>query len=125
MSISRASVRNFKPGSVATGRRLSPVHPGEVLREDFMRPLGLTAYRMAQAMGVSQTRLGEILKGSRAVTAETALRLERVFGMEAQVWLNLQAQHDLEVAARDLGERLEAEVTRIDMAGRDIRPRMR
>jgi len=116
MAIARETLKRMKFGDVASGRRLAPVHPGDVLLHDFMEPMGLSAYRVARAMGVSQTRLSEILKGTRGVTAETALRLERVFGMDAQTWLNLQVQYDLEQTERALGTRLDKEVTPIGEA---------
>jgi len=78
-----------------------PITPGEVLREEFLEPLGITAYRLAQEIHVQQTRVGEILAGRRAITADTALRLARYFGTSPQLWLNLQANHDLVVAERE------------------------
>jgi antitoxin HigA-1 len=89
----------------------APVHPGEVLLEDFLRPMGLSQHALAHAIGVPPQRIGEIVHGQRAVAAETALRLGRYFGMEAQFWLNLQARHDLNRAADLLGDRLDREVT--------------
>lgn len=71
-----------------------PIHPGEVLREDFLIPLGLSEYRVAKDIGVPPRRINEIVKGRRALTVDTALRLERYFGWPAGVWLNLQAHHD-------------------------------
>lgn len=91
--------------------RLEPVHPGEVLLEDFMKPLGISQYRLAKAIGVPPQRVFEIVHGRRAVTAETALRLGRYFSVEPQVWLNLQTRHDLDRAEDALGDRLEREVT--------------
>ena len=91
-------------------QRIPPVHPGEVLLEDFLKPMGLSQYRLAKALGVPPQRIGDIVHGRRAVTADTALRLGRFFSMEAQFWLNLQARHDLEVAADALEGRLEREV---------------
>ena len=78
--------------------RLPPVHPGEVLLEDFMKPLGLTQYRLAKDLGVPALRISQIVHGKRAVTADTALRLARYFGTSANVWTRLQARYDLEVA---------------------------
>ena len=78
--------------------KLEPVHPGDVLAEDFMRPLGLTAYRVAQAMGIPQIRLSLILRGRRAVTPDAAIRLSKVFGTSADVWVRMQARYDLERA---------------------------
>jgi len=79
-----------------------PVHPGEILAEDFMKPLGLTQYRLAKEIGVSARRINEIVQGKRAITAETALRLERFFGWPAQIWLNLQSHHDMQRLVGDL-----------------------
>jgi len=77
---------------------LGDIHPGEVLREDFLVPMNLTAYRLSKSIGVPQTRIAEILKGERRITADTAHRLARFFGTSAQLWLNLQNHYDLEKA---------------------------
>jgi len=77
-----------------------PTHPGEVLLEDFMKPLALTQYALAKALGVTQVRIGEIVQGKRAVSPDTALRLARYFGTSAEFWMNMQATYDLE-RARD------------------------
>jgi len=90
--------------------RLPPVHPGEVLAEDFMKPLGLTQYRVAKDIGVPALRISQIVRGRRSVTADTALRLARYFGTSPDVWLRLQAAYDLEVAQRRTGKRIEREV---------------
>ena len=92
-------------------RDLPPVHPGEILLEDFLKPMAITRYRLAKSIGVPQRRIDEICSGKRAITADTALRLARFFGADAQSWMNLQAQFDLESAAIDLSERIEQEVT--------------
>ena len=76
----------------------APIHPGEILREDFLLPLGLSEYRVAKDIGVPPRRINEIIKGQRAVTVDTALRLERYFGWPAEVWLNLQSNHDQQAA---------------------------
>ncbi|MBI1747437.1 MAG: HigA family addiction module antidote protein [Acidobacteria bacterium] len=89
---------------------LSPIHPGEVLLEDFMKPLGLSQYRLAQDIGVSPMRISQIVHGQRSVTVETAMRLARYFGTSAAVWLRLQVRYDLEVADRELSERIKHEV---------------
>lgn len=81
-------------------RLMSPVHPGEVLREDFMKPLGLSVNKLALDLHVPATRIGEIVHGRRRVTAETALRLARYFHTNAEFWLNLQNFYDLEVSRR-------------------------
>ncbi len=77
---------------------LSPIHPGEVLQEDFLKPLGLSAYAAAKAMHVPRTRIERLVRGETAVSPETALRLERAFGSSARFWMNLQTRYDLEVA---------------------------
>ena len=89
---------------------LSPIHPGEVLLEDFMKPLGLSQYRLAQDIGVAPIRISQIVRGQRAITADTALRLARYFGTSAAVWLRLQVRYDLEVAETELNERILREV---------------
>jgi antitoxin HigA-1 len=90
--------------------RLPPVHPGEVLWEDFMQPLGLSRYRVAKDIGVPTLRISQIVRGQRAITADTALRLARYFGTSAVVWTRLQARYDLEVAERQIGEQIAHEV---------------
>ena len=99
-------------------KRLSPVHPGEVLLEDFMKPLGLSQYRVAKDMGVPTLRIGQIVRGQRSITADTALRLARYFGTSAAVWLRLQARYDLEVAGPKLAKRIRREVKVLPMAQR-------
>ena len=91
-------------------RNLPPVHPGEILLEDFLKPLGITRYRLAKSIGVPQRRIDEICAGKRAITADTSLRLARFFGTDAQSWMNLQAEFDLESAEITLAERIEREV---------------
>lgn len=88
-------------------RDMLPVHPGEILFEDFLKPMGITQYRLAKSIGVSQRRIGEIISGRRAITADTALRLARFFGTDAQTWMNLQAHYDLEVALERLADKLD------------------
>lgn len=92
-------------------KRLSPVHPGEVLLEEFLGPMGVTQYRLAKDISVSARRINEIVHGERAVTADTALRLSRYFGTSERFWLNLQADYDLQVEKDRLGDRLKREVT--------------
>jgi len=93
-----------------TGERLPPVHPGEVLRHDFLEPLGITAHALALALRVPANRITTILAGERAVTAETAPRLARHFGTSAGFWLNLQKAYELERTERAAGARIRAEV---------------
>ena len=91
-------------------RDFDPIHPGEILLEEFLIPMGISQYRLAKDISVPQRRISEIVHGKRAVTADTALRLGRFFGMEAQFWLNLQGRYDLLRAEDQLAKRLEKEV---------------
>ncbi len=89
---------------------LAPIHPGEILFEEFLKPMGISQYRLATDIGVSPRRINEIVHGTRAVTANTALRLGRYFGTSAQFWLNLQSHYALEIESDRLGDRLALEV---------------
>jgi len=89
---------------------LPPIHPGEVLLEEFLEPMGISQYRLAHDIGVPPRRINEIVHGKRAVTADTALRLARYFGLSERFWLNLQTRYDLEVEKDRLKDRLEQEV---------------
>ncbi len=88
--------------------KIAPIHPGEVLLEDFITPMGVTQHRVAVAIGVPPRRINEIVHGQRRITADTALRLARYFGTSAQFWINLQSWHDLEVESDALGAALDA-----------------
>ena len=92
------------------GKKLAPVHPGEVLQEEFLKPMGLSQNRLALQIGVPPRRINEIVLGKRGITADTALRLARYFGTSPQFWLGLQMDYDLDVATDALTERLEREV---------------
>jgi addiction module HigA family antidote len=81
---------------------LTPIHPGETLLEDFMKPFGLSQYRLAKDIGVPATRISQIVHGQRAITVDTAMRLARYFGTSAAVWLHMQVRYDLEVAQKNL-----------------------
>ncbi len=116
MAIKREELRSADFSGIVTGRRLAPVHPGEVLFKEFIEPMGLTRYKVAKGTGVPQRRIDEICAGSRAMSADTALRLARFFGVEAQFWINLQARYDLEVAERESRKRIEREVTPLPKA---------
>jgi addiction module HigA family antidote len=89
---------------------LSPIHPGEVLLEDFMKPLGLTQYRLAHDIGVTPIRISQIVNGKRAISVDTAMRLARYFDTSAALWLRMQVRYDLEVAQGRLSERINREV---------------
>ncbi len=97
--------------------KLSPVHPGEVLLEEFIKPMGLSQNRLAIDIGVDARRVNEIVLGKRAITADTALRLSRFFGNSPQFWMGLQTQYDLDVAEDHLGKRLDREVRPYAIAG--------
>ncbi len=89
---------------------LPPVHPGEVLLEEFLKPMGISQYRLAHDISVPPRRINEIVQGKRSISADTSLRLSRYFGTTERFWLNLQAGFDLETARLKLGDQLEAEV---------------
>jgi antitoxin HigA-1 len=99
------------------GRKLDPIHPGEVLLHDFLEPLGLSQYRLAHDISVPPRRINEIVHGTRSITADTALRLARYLGTSDRFWLNLQARYDLDVERDRLGDRLTKEVSILDRAG--------
>ncbi len=90
--------------------KISFIHPGEILLEEFLKPMGISQYRLAKDMSVSPQRINKIVHGKRAITADTALRLSRFFGMSERFWMNLQARYDLEVEKDRLRDRLEKEV---------------
>lgn len=98
-------------------KRLAPVHPGEILAEEFLKPLALTEYRLAKGLRVPARRINEIVHGKRAITADTALRLGRFFRNSPRFWLNLQSAYDLEVEADRLGSRLARDVEVLRRAG--------
>src|SRR5712691_3924712 len=103
------------PASAVVGvpmptRKQLPVHPGEILREEFLLPLAISQYRLAKETSVPPRRINEIVKGTRSISADTALRLARYFGTSEQFWFNLQTRYDLEVEKDRLGKRLNREV---------------
>ena len=91
-------------------KHMKPAHPGEILLQEFLKPMGLTQYRLAKDIGVQPTRINQIVHGKLGVSADTALRLGRYFQMSPQFWLNLQAHHDLEMTRDKLKDRIEEEV---------------
>jgi addiction module HigA family antidote len=91
-------------------KKLHPIHPGEVLLEEFLKPMGLSQNKLALNIGVPARRINEIVLEKRKITADTALRLARFFGMSSEFWIGLQSQYDLDVTADALGERIEKEV---------------
>jgi addiction module HigA family antidote len=103
-------------------KKLRAVHPGDILRHDFMEPLGLSAYRLAKELGVTAPTVNEIVRRRRAVTAEMALRLSRYFGTTAQLWQNLQSQYDLEIACQKIGRKVQSGIQalpRPDLTGHE------
>lgn len=106
MSIARKDNKPDTFAELTTGRKLAAVHPGSVLLHDFIEPLGVTRYRVAKDIGVQQRRVDEICAGTRAISADTAVRLGLAFGIDPQFWLNLQAQYDIETIKRERGAQL-------------------
>jgi addiction module HigA family antidote len=97
--------------------KLKPVHPGEVLLEEFLKPMEISQNHLALKMGVPARRINEIVLGKRRITADTSLRLSKYFGTSAKFWLGLQTDYDLDVATDELGERLEREVSVYAVSG--------
>ena len=112
MTIKRKELdrREVDFSDVASGRRLPPMHPGEILRDEFLTPMEISVYRLAQAIKVSRPRLNDIVLGRRGITTDTALRLGRYFGMTPEFWINLQTRYDLDVAERTTRRQIEREV---------------
>lgn len=98
------------------GKKLPPIHPGEILLEEFLRPMGISQYRLAKDISVPARRVNEIVHGKRSITADTALRLSRFFGTSERFWLNLQVRYDLEVEKDRLGDDLDRDVVAFDQA---------
>ena len=95
---------------MGTKKLLDPITPGEILREDFMEPMGISINRLSRDLAVPPNRISEIVNGKRAITADTALRLQRYFGVEAQFWLNLQSEYDLRIVKRQIWSDLEQRI---------------
>lgn len=96
--------------AVTTGKRIAPVHPGAILREDFLEPMGISVYALAKAIKVPRSRVNDIVLGRRAISADTALRLARYFGTTPELWVNLQAHYDLQVAKDSSRRRIDQEI---------------
>jgi antitoxin HigA-1 len=94
----------------------APTHPGEILAEEFLVPMGITPYRLAKEIGVSQTRVGEILAGKRRISADTGLRLSRALGLSDMFWINLQARYDADVVRTEKSDEL-AHISRLAASG--------
>jgi addiction module HigA family antidote len=95
--------------------KLAPIHPGEILMEEFLKPLGISQYRLAKDISVPARRINEIVQGKRSISADTALRLSRYFNLSERFWLNLQARYDLEMQKDKLNGRIEAEVKVLEL----------
>jgi addiction module HigA family antidote len=94
-------------------KKLEPIHPGEILLEEFLEPMGITQYRLAKDVNVPPRRINEIVHGKRGISADTALRLSKYFGTTERFWMNLQTRYDLEVEKDRLGTRLDSEVRKL------------
>ena len=105
-----------------TTEKLTPVHPGEILLEEFIKPLGLSQYRLCKDISVQPRRINQIVHGERAITPETALRLSRYFGTSERFWMNLQNRYDLEMEKDRLGDRLISEVKELLTGKADALP---
>ena len=118
MTIKREDLQNgtVDVSDVATGRRLPTVHPGEILRDEFLKPLDISVYKLANAINVPRSRANDIVLGRRSATTDTALRLGRYFGTTAEFWINLQTSHDLDVAERNSRKKIEREITPLSVA---------
>ena len=109
MTLKLSTTINNKRG-LRMPKRIAPVHPGDVLREDFLKPLGMSVYQLARALAVDAARLNEITRGRRGITADTALRLGRYLGTSAEFWIGLQSLYDLRVAQQEKLARIKREV---------------
>ncbi len=98
-------------------QKLPPIHPGEILMEEFLKPMGISQYKLAKDVSVSARRINEIIQGKRSITPDTALRLSRYFGLSERFWINLQARYDLELEKDRLKDRLDKEVHAYASAG--------
>ena len=109
----------MRKSRIITSRKMimfKPPHPGEIINEDYLVPLGMSVNRLAKGLGIGATRLNEIVRGKRSITADTALRLARYFGTSPEFWLNLQSLYDLRMAERKARTRIEREVTPLKVA---------
>jgi addiction module HigA family antidote len=122
MTIEREGLSRADFTDIGTGERIAAIHPGEVLRAEFLEPLGMSANALALALHLPAPRINDVVRGKRAVSPETALRLARYFGTSATFWLNLQNAHDLRIATETSGERIEREVQPLPQASRGPLP---
>ena len=113
MSVKREDIDNRKVdfSDIASGRRLPPVHPGEILRDEFLTPMEISVYELARAIKVPRTRVNDIVLGRRSITIDTAIRLGRYFGTSSEFWINLQTRYDLDVADRTVRRTVERAIS--------------
>ena len=124
MVIKRSDLGSIDFSDIDTGESIPEIHPGEILRSEFLEPLGMSVNALALALRVPAPRINDIVRGKRAISADTALRLERYFGASAQFWLNLQIAYDLRVATAAAGEQIEREIEPMPKANRPKMPKV-
>lgn len=124
MVIKRSDLGSIDFSDIGTGESIPETHPGEILRSEFLDPLGMSVNALALALRVPAPRINDIVRGKRAISADTALRLERYFGASAQFWLNLQIAYDLRVATAAAGEQIEREIEPMPRANRPKLPKI-
>ncbi|MDH6150547.1 MULTISPECIES: HigA family addiction module antitoxin [Paraburkholderia] len=124
MVIKRSALNSIDFSDVDTGAAIAGIHPGEILRSEFLEPLGMSVNALALALRVPAPRINDVVRGRRAISADTAPRLERYFGASAQFWLNLQIAYDLRVATAAAGEQIEREIEPMPRAERPKLPRV-
>ncbi len=124
MVIKRSDLGSIDFSDIGTGESIPETHPGEILRSEFLEPLGMSVNALALALRVPAPRINDIVRGKRAISADTALRLERYFGASAQFWLNLQIAYDLRVATAAAGEQIEREIEPMPRANRPKLPKI-
>lgn len=124
MVIKRSDLGSINFSDIDTGESIPEIHPGEILRSEFLEPLGMSVNALALALRVPAPRINDVVRGKRAISADTALRLERYFGASAQFWLNLQIAFDLRVATAAAGEQIEREIEPMPKADRPKMPKI-
>jgi len=124
MVIKRSDLDSTDFSGIDTGDSIEEIHPGEILRSEFLEPLGMSVNALALALRVPAPRINDVVRGKRAISADTALRLERYFGASAQFWLNLQIAYDLRVATAAAGAQIEREIEPMPKANRPKLPKV-
>jgi addiction module HigA family antidote len=124
MVIKRSALESIDFSDIDTGDTIPDIHPGEILRSEFLEPLGMSVNALALALRVPAPRINDVVRGKRAISADTALRLQRYFGASAQFWLNLQITYDLRIATAAAGEQIEREIEPMPRADRPTMPKV-